>query len=290
MAEEKKKKEKKPQSKAKKIVNWVITGVFGAIIVGVIIFNLVSRFSGTGYIFGSQYPMVLTDSMEDDYMVGDVLNVRKIKNYDALADSYRYGDDKVEGTADDATSVTVGQIETLTNGATIDLTFNYDIFGSGKDYSVTHRLSQIVIHHDIESGSGKFDFTCHGINTHSSQCSTSGGDCTSQTQTFDENKLIGQVKGVNGFLTFFYKIFSSVWGLLVVILIPALYLIISSVIDIFKAATAKDPDLVSEGGEAPPQDNSSPNDALGNLSKEDLERLKKDLLEELMEKGGKKNE
>ena len=277
--------EKTRKNRVKKIINWIITGFFAVLIGGLVVFNLVNKYSGNDYIFGAQYPMVLTDSMEPKYMVGDVLIIKKIDHFDDLIDQYRAGDDGILSTEDDAASVIVGDQETLTNGATIDLTFNYDIAGTGKEYSVTHRLSQIVIYDNINEGEGKFSFTCHGINTDSEQCSTSGGDCTNQTQVFNETKVIGEVKGVSPFLTFVYKVFTSIWGLLILILIPALYLIITSVIDIVSTLNKKEEEVPSQS-----TNEDLKGDVLINLSDEDKERLKKDLLEELLEKEKKTHE
>lgn len=273
----------KKKSKVKKICNWIIAGLFGSLLVTLTIFNLVNKFTGDGFVFGSQYPMVLTDSMEPEYMVGDVLVINKIKNYDDLIEQYRFGDDGIENSEDDASSVILPGTTTLTEGAKIDLTFYYDITGSGKEYSVTHRLSQVIIRDDVEVGNGKYIFTTHGINTNSEQCSTNGGDCTGQTQTFDETKVIGKVKEVNGFLTIVYTAFTSTWGLLILILIPATYLIITSVIDIVKSMSEKEESPSSTGNT-----NQSKDNLLQQLSPEDLERLKKELLNELLEKGGHK--
>ena len=227
--------------------------------------------------------MVLTDSMEPEYMVGDVLIINKVKSYSDLVEEYRLGDDGVENTEDDAI-VTIGSsTTTLVDGATIDLTFLYDIAGIGEEFSVTHRVSKVVIREDLEEGSGRFFFTTHGINTDSEQCSTNGGDCTNQTQSFDERKVIGRVQSVNGFLTVVYSVFTSTWGLLALILIPAIYLIITSVIDIVKTMSEKEETSSSSNSASLAKD-----DLLSQLSPKDLERLKKDLLNELLDKGDHK--
>ena len=273
----------KKKSKVKKIFNWIIAGVFGSLLVTITIFNLVNKFAGDGFIFGSQYPMVLTDSMEPEYMVGDVLIINKVKSYSDLVEEYRLGDDGVENTDDDAV-ITVGVgTTTLVDGATMDLTFLYDIAGIGEEFSVTHRVSKVVIRESILEGEGRFFFTTHGINTDSEQCSINGGDCTSQTQSFDERKIIGRVQGVNGFLTVIYSVFTSTWGLLTLILIPAIYLIITSVIDIVKTMTEKEESPSSSNNTGLAKD-----DLLSQLSPKDLERLKKDLLNELLDKGDRK--
>ena len=273
----------KKKSKVKKILNWIIASVFGSLLVAITIFNLVNKFSGDGFIFGSQYPMVLTDSMEPEYMVGDVLIINKVKSYSDLVEEYRLGDDGVENTDDDAVITTGVGTTTLADGATMDLTFLYDIAGIGKEFSVTHRISRVVIRESLLEGEGRFFFTTHGINTDSEQCATNGGDCTNQTQSFDERKVIGRVQGVNGFLTVVYSVFTSTWGLLALILIPAIYLIITSVVDIVKT--------LSEKEEVPSSNNNmgiAKDELLSQLSPKDLERLKKDLLNELLDKGDRK--
>ena len=74
--------------------------------------------------------------------------------------------------------------------------------------------------------------------------------------------------GVFGFV-------SSIWGLLILLLIPSFYLIITSVIDIFKAykePEEKDVIVVKE------------NSGEVQLSEEDKKRLKEELLKEMLEK------
>lgn len=285
MAEKKPKENGKKTSKTKKILNWVFFGVFGTLLGTLALFNIVNKLNnGNGFIFGSQFPMVLTDSMEPQYNVGDVLVINKVKNFEDLTEDYRLGDDGLEDSDDDATVVDGTSTITITNGSIIDLSFYYDITGSGKEYSVTHRLSKIVIRKDITEGNGRYQFTAHGINTDSDQCAVNDGDCTNQTQIFNENKVIGRVIRVSGFLTVVYNTFTSIWGLLILLLIPGGYLIVTSAIDIIK--TLKESENVST-----PKTDITPalgGDILSQLSPEDLERLKKDLLNELLEKGGKK--
>ena len=78
--------------------------------------------------------------------------------------------------------------------------------------------------------------------------------------------------GVFGFV-------GSPFGLLVLLLIPAFYLVITSVIDIFKAY--KEPEEASEGASKTPSNNGG---AELNLSEEDKKRLKEQLLEEMLSK------
>ena len=73
---------------------------------------------------------------------------------------------------------------------------------------------------------------------------------------------------------------SSVWGLLILLLIPALYLIITSVIDIFKAY--KEPETEGESSTSNGEANS--NSGTLELSEADKKRLKEELLEEMLNK------
>ena len=63
-------KAKKPKSKFRKILDGIIFGVFGTILAGVLVFNIANRIAGEdGMLFGTQCPVVLTDSMEPEYKV-----------------------------------------------------------------------------------------------------------------------------------------------------------------------------------------------------------------------------
>lgn len=204
-------------------------------------------------VFGMQYPVVLTDSMEPEYMVKDVLIVKKVKPADI-----NKGD---------------------------DISFYYDIERNGKERSVTHRISDIVVDMSKAEGQGRYTFTAHGINKQSEQCG--GGDCTYQTQTFNETKVIGRVVKRSGFLTGYYKVSTSLIGLIGFILVPCLYLVVTSVIDITK--TLRESEQAEELGintvDAIPIEPNK-DDPLAGLSEEEKEALKKQMLDEIL--GGKK--
>ncbi len=247
--------EKKPKIKTKKIIEWSITGFFIALLALVAGFRIYQVASGNYDIFGSQFPVVLTDSMEPDYMVGDVIVVKSI----------------------DPANVAIGD----------DVSFYYDITNDGKKDMVTHRLQNIYYYEDATKNptdsTAHYTFIAHGINKTSSQCS---GDCTYQTQLFHEADLIGKVEGTSPFLTVVNKIFSSVWTLIILILIPSLYIVITSVLDLFKTIEEKDED--SPNQELPKNTPNSGGDPLSGLSDKDKERLKKQMLDELLNKGDKK--
>lgn len=254
-----KKNSKKPKSKIRKIISWVITSIFGVLMVcaiGIQIMGLVSKNDNFGVpnYFGKQVLIVLTDSMEPEYPVGSAVIVEKIP-----MEEYKIED---------------------------DITFVQMI--KGNPIVITHRCSNIET--PSESPDGLYYFETHGINTHSNQCQGVAGqfeDCTHQTQRFSENEVLGKVVGCSVFLGGFLTFLTSPWGLLFILLVPTLYLIVSSVIDIFKAVkdpeddkNKKDDDHKDGGGNNPPGDN-----ALKGLSKEDKERLKQEMLEEMLAKG-----
>ena len=131
---------------------------------------------------------------------------------------------------------------------------------------MTHRLNEII------NVDGTNYFVMAGINPDSAKF---GGKDQFQICTYQ--KVIGVVKINSPFIGGVFKVISSGWGLLIFLLIPALYLAISSVIDILK--TLKE----HEDGEEEAKTSSSPKvDSLNSLSDEDRERLKKEMLEEML--------
>ena len=139
---------------------------------------------------------------------------------------------------------------------------------------MTHRIREIHIDETKEYGEGRYTFVVSGINTseHQSQAG--------QYQAFTEKQYLGVVQANSKVLGGFYRFISSPWGLLVFLLIPAFYLVITSVLDIFSAM--KDDDESDEGGD----DNKNTPSSLDELSDKDRERLKKELLEQMLNKKG----
>lgn len=259
--DKKEKKEKKPKSKARKIVDWVITGVFATLIVGLAVIQIINRFSKNQNLFGAQFQKVLTDSMSPTYKVNDIIFIAKA-NPDNLVKSVEAGQD-------------------------VDVSFKWKV--NGQTVSMTHRLQEATYYAEAQvDDKGQeyhYTFVAHGINKHSEFCKIGDqyGDCTYQTQTFHEDALIGRVVRKSYFMTFA----TSIWGLLVLLLIPCLYLVIASVIDICKALDDKEekpagpgkPDNSKVVGEA--------NDPLAGLSEKEKEKLKQQMLDEML---GKKKE
>jgi len=151
-----------------------------------------------------------------------------------------------------------------------DISFYYQINGTG--VIITHRVEEIKLN-EVVNEEQTYTFICHGINKDSDQCS---GDCTYQTQTVKGEYVLGKVIGSSKLLGGFYSFIMTPYGLVTLILIPGCYLIVSSIIDIVKA-TKKDKE---ETKKKRLEGNIS---ALDELSEEDKERLKEDLLNEILE-------
>lgn len=258
----KEKKDKKPKSKAKKVIDWVITGVLATFIVGIAVIQIVNKTSGSQNLFGSMYQKVLTDSMEPVYKVDDVIVVKDADPADIK--------------------------EKFDEGKNVDVSFKWNVskycaalLNDNSQYvvSMTHRLVEVIYSDvaDTDPITGEtyhYTFKAHGINTESNFCKVGEkyGDCTNQYQLFHEGSLIGKVERKSYFMTFA----TSTWGLLVLILIPCLYLITVSVIDICKALDKREEE--SENGQN--------KDPLAGLSEKDKKRLKKQMLNDLL--GNKK--
>lgn len=256
----KEKKPKKPKSKARKIVEWVLTGVFVALIVGVGVFQIINKTSKNQNVFGPQYQKVLTDSMSPVYKINDIIVVEKTNPQDLYI---RVNEKKQD----------------------VDVSFYWNV--DGQTVSMTHRLISVTYSETpiLDPDSRQechYTFVAHGINTQSEWCKGSGGyyDCTGQTQTFSELSLIGRVTRKSHFMTFA----TSIWGLLVLLLIPCLYLIIASVIDICKALDDKDEVPAGAGGEVVGEASDKPKDPLAGLSEKEKEKLKKQMLDEMLGK------
>ncbi len=139
------------------------------------------------------------------------------------------------------------------------------------DLVMTHRIRELHIRKNVTYGNGKYIFVTSGINDE--------GDYSKmgQYQFVSEKLYLGTVKINSPFLGGIFHFISSPWGLLVLLLIPAAYLIIVSAKDIFKALKE------SEDGESSSGESKAPSD-LDKISSEDRERLKRELLDEMISK------
>ena len=161
------------------------------------------------------------------------------------------------------------------NEYTIPTTPQYTERTIATNVPMTHQLREIHINESRKVGEGKYTFIVAGIN------SKGVASLESQYQAFTEKELLGRVVIGSAFLGGVFSFVSSIWGLLILLLIPAFYLIITSVIDIFKAY--KEPEEASEGA-VEGQASAPANKENIDLSEEDKKRLKEELLQEMLSK------
>lgn len=267
MSEEAKtKKVKKPKSKARKIIEWVLTGIFVAL------FAVIMAGQIDGWVhkkdhynqqirFGYATFVVQTDSMEPDYKVKSAI-VTYLESADKIYQRYQKKE-KV-----DLTFMDVYNMDVVPS----DPTLNNRVHAPSELPIVTHRLREVQVKNDVKLGDGKYVFIVSGINT--------GGELSKegQYQAFTEKELLGRVVANSAFLGGIFAFVGSPFGLLVLLLIPAFYLVITSVIDIFKAY--KEPEEVIAKGVSKGLTDSKEIE----LSEEDKKRLKEELLQEMLNK------
>ena len=264
-------KQKKPKSKVRKIIEWVLIGVFGAaalFVMAATIDGMVHKKDHYNQVirFGIGTFIVKTDSMEPEIKVQDMIITKK-------EDVTKFDERLKKGETIDVTFFNVGVDDsdiTIENEQLTDET-------SPVYFPMTHRLREVHVREDVKFGEGKYVFVASGINTQSLDWKMS------QYQTFTENEYLGTVKVKNSAAGHFMNFISSPFGLIILLLIPSAYLIVMSSIDIFKAVKeeeTKENNVKLEG------------EHLSKLSDKERERLKNELLEEMIKakKEGKKDE
>ena len=145
---------------------------------------------------------------------------------------------------------------------------------------MTHRVREIHVNESVKKGQGRYTFITAGINTRSKWMGweEGQGDMTiTQYQAFTEKELLGRVVVNSPLLGGVFSFVTSVFGLLILLLIPAFYLVITSVLDIFKAYKEPEEAVKSSGDSGSSQSNAQ-------LSEEDKKRLKEELLQEMLNK------
>ncbi|HHT66947.1 MAG TPA: hypothetical protein GX010_01790 [Erysipelotrichaceae bacterium] len=271
MSKIKEKKIKKPKSKLRKTIEWILTGVFLSIFLVAIIGQIDGMIHKNDH-YGQEIRLgyatfiVQTDSMEPVYKVKSAI-ITYLEDADKIYARYQ-------------------------NEETIDLTF-MDVYAANTEYTtpikpenanftnrtsptnvpMTHRLQEILVNESVEKGEGRYTFIVAGINTEGHL------SASNQYQAFTEKELLGRVVVGSAFLGGVFSFISSVFGLLFLLLIPAFYLVVISVIDIFKAY--KEPD--EKVTEASTSSSVTQAEELA-LSEEDKKRLKEELLQEMLDK------
>ena len=276
------KKEKKPKSKGRILFERIATGVMLALL-GFVGLSLL-----TGMIFKkNNVPMmfnsigtcyVLTDSMEPVYPQKTTIIVQNCSVKEIIK---RYDRGEIVDVTFQNNQVMPGPDSSIPQGRTNLIVTNQ---------TMTHRMIGYYIYNDVQEGDGKYIIYAAGINDQSET------GRMSQYQAFTENLLVGRVVGKSQFLGWMTRVITSVWGLLILLLIPSFYMIITSVLDIFKHY--KDPDEEEEvakdvvsvqDGASSTIEPSDKKDVLAGMSEEDKERLKREMLDEMLngKKGGK---
>ena len=260
------KKVKKKKSKARVIVEWILFSIFGVLFAVILAGNIDGMVHqkenyGQSIRFGFGSFIILTNSMEPE--------IPK----DSAIITYKEDLGKIKAAFE--------------KGAKIDMTFaneKYytDITPDNPDYTkevvtnqvMTHRLMEIHYNESVKYGEGRYVFVTAGINEKGEQSDPS------QYQIFCEKQYLGVVKITNVFLGNVFKFIVSPWGLIVVLLVPAAYLIATSTIDIFKTLKT------AEESEA----EAAQTGRLAKLNDKQREQLKKDLLTEMIEEKRKAKE
>ena len=267
------KREKKPKSKARKIVEWILLGFFGGIFAFVLAGNISSMVHrkenyGQPIRFGYGTFRIITSSMEPDIPKGTIVISKK---EDLSTFEERWKNKEI--------------IDVVFANIAVDVDFE----PNNKNYTpanrivtnapMVHRLQEVHVNKDVEFGKGRYVFVAAGINT--------GGEYSkeNQHQVFTETQYLGTVKVSSRVLGGFTQVMSSPIGLIIILLIPAGYLIATSSIDIYKALKEDEAGVVDK-----PQPTGS--ERIDKMSDKDRERIKNELLEEMIKakKEEKKND
>ena len=266
---------KKPKSKARKIIEWVLTGIFAVIFLIAAIAQVdgmihVKDNFGKQVRFGYGTFVVQTNSMEPTYMVGTAIVTQK-KSAKEIYEAYL---------ANKIIDVTfMNGVDkngfSRTNFESPENTSYYTLVTD--PLLITHRIIEVRYYPDETVENNKYVFYAAGINT--------GGDYAleSQYQAFYADQILGVVVLNSPVLGVMFNIISSPWGLLIFLLIPAFYLIITSVLDITKALDKKE----EEAASAPSGNSVS---SLDELSEEQKKKLKEEMLQQMIEQRRKKDE
>ena len=265
------KQEKKPKSKLRKAIEWTGTALLGIVFAFVAVCNVAKLLTrneyGQGTSFGYSSYVVLTNSMEPSYKVKTAII------------AYKDDPQKICDMFDEIKDLNLE----MDDERNINLTF-FDAY-KGKHPTgidsinnqtspikavMTHQMFKYEIDESKTEGQGRYIFFVHGINTESENYKPN------QYQVFTEKELLGRVVQNSVVLGDISQFLTSVWGLFICLLLPALYLIISSVIDVYKAVKMKEDeeDLVVDT-----QDGST---SVNEISEEQYEKLKKEMINEMI--------
>ena len=274
VVEQPKGKKKRKKSKVQSIIEWVVTGFFGVLFVIAGIGQIDGMVNSKKHFgqplrlgFGSF--IVYTDSMIE-YPKNSAI-ITYLEDSDTIYNRWL----KIKDDENKHIDVTFWG----TNSGMYSYVVPSDVLPElttpsypETAYPVTHRIRHIYLNEGKAKGEGKYTFITTGTNT--------GGELSkeSQFQAFSEKELLGTVKIGSKALGWGFRVISSPIGLLIFLLIPALYLIITSSIDILKALKTSE-----EESKTKVIDNDTKKlSSLDSLSEADRKRLKEEMLEQMM--------
>ena len=260
---------KKPKSKARRIIEWVIIGIFGALFLVVGAGQIESMVNKDTYFsqpirFGLGNFIVKTDSMVPEYPKGTAIITLR-KDPEVIYNEFISGK---------TVDITFMDACTVTNEYTKPTDSKYNWRTTPKNMAMTHRLREVHINPNAEKWKGRYVFIVAGINSQG-MASREG-----QYQAFTDRYLLGEVIIHSDFLGGVFGFVASPWGLFVLLLVPAFYLVIVSVLDIFKAL--KEPQAATAGDT--PSEPKNTGSSLAGLSEADKARLKQEMLNQMLEK------
>ena len=276
---------KKPKSKARKIIEWVALGIFGVVFAFIAACNaskIITKQSnayGQGNSFGYSSYVVLTDSMVPVYNVDDAIITYRESPEEVVKRWNEIKDLNLEPT--DKRNINMTFVDGYSKKENSGNSYYYDQTSNVKDdagnYMVmTHQLFNVKVNENVEEGNGRYIFFVHGINKSEHQ---SGEH---QYQAFSEKEYLGVVKTNSSVVGKVSGFFSSVWGLIICLLIPGVYLICGSIYDLYKATREPDEPVPAEA-------NVTSSSNLDNISDKDYDKLKQQMIEEMLHgKGDKK--
>ncbi|MDD6240045.1 MAG: hypothetical protein PUA93_00465 [Eubacteriales bacterium] len=301
---EKKTPENKEKSRGRKITEWVITILLASLFVFVAVFQidgLVNQKNNHGQkiSFGYGNFMIETNSMEPEYPVGTAI-VSKKEDPENIATEFLT--EKASGKSADEIHIDLvfyyGEPVNVKSGVEGKTSLVQALASA----PITHRLINVV-DNTIDTSKGKYIFICAGINTEAAEAYSA----SDQYQAIYGDAIYGKVVLNSPALGGFLKFVVSPWGLLILLLIPATYLIVSTGIDLYKKLkeqeeeeenqelVAAEKKVAREKKDTPtniPNEATSTtnnnDDPLKGLSEEDKERLKQEMLEEMLEEQAKK--
>lgn len=262
---EEKKVTKKKKSKTRVTIEWVLFSLFLVVFAfagAAVIDSMVHKKDNYGQSlrFGVGTFIVLTDSMEPEYKQGSAIFTYK-NDIESVVKDFR------DGKTIDVTfyNENVGIDPT-------SIEFEHDRYKASEGGTcivtnkvMTHRVMEIHEDTSVELGKGRYVFVTAGINDRGVY------SLQGQYQLMTEKQFLGKVILYSPVLGSAFSFVTSPFGLIILLLIPAGYLIITSSIDIFKAMKMSEE---SEGNNTP--------SSLDNISDADKERLKKELLDEMI--------